>query len=82
MSPFRLPYPLLFGFLTASMNPGLAVGAPTHVLFDLSSPETCPFPSDAFTVSDASQLTGLRVKLPAASSASENADVVKRLLFT
>ena len=75
MSPFRLPYPLLFGFLTASMHPGPATGAPAHVLFDLSSPETCPFPSDAFTVPDASQLTGLRVKLPAASSASENADV-------
>ena len=32
--------------------------------FDLSTPSGAPFPSDRFTASDASQLTGLRVTLP------------------
>jgi hypothetical protein len=29
--------------------------------FDLGAPDTAPFPSDRFTVTDASQLTGRRV---------------------
>jgi hypothetical protein len=33
-------------------------------LFDLTSPASSPFPSDRFTVPDASQNTGLRVDLP------------------
>jgi Bacterial Ig-like domain len=33
-------------------------------LFDLISPEGGPFPSDAFTVADANQVTGRRVNLP------------------
>jgi dienelactone hydrolase len=33
--------------------------------FDLADPAGSPFPSDRFTVPDASQLTGLRVNLPA-----------------
>src|SRR4030095_14919582 len=33
-------------------------------LFDLKSPERSPFPSDVFTVTDASQNTGRRVNLP------------------
>ena len=33
-------------------------------LFDLQSPERSPFPSDVFTVADASQNTGRRVNLP------------------
>jgi hypothetical protein len=32
--------------------------------FDLSDPSGSPFPSDRFTVSDATQLTGLRIHLP------------------
>ena len=35
-----------------------------HALFDLNSPETGPFPSDRFTLPDASQNTGRRVDLP------------------
>ena len=35
-----------------------------HPLFDLSSPERSPFPSDRFTVADADQNTGRRVNLP------------------
>src|SRR6202011_1364771 len=33
-------------------------------LFDLNAPDTGPFPSDWFTVSDANQNTGRRVNLP------------------
>jgi hypothetical protein len=35
-----------------------------HPLFDLSSPERSPFPSDRFTVADDEQNTGRRVNLP------------------
>src|SRR5262245_8855139 len=35
-----------------------------ETLFDVSTPSGSPFPSDRFTVPDASQLTGLRVNLP------------------
>src|SRR5262249_40367486 len=36
----------------------------TSAVFDLSAPNSGPFPSDRFTVADASQLTGRRVDLP------------------
>src|SRR5438105_4406504 len=36
----------------------------TFAAFDLSAPNTGPFPSDRFTVADPSQLTGRRVDLP------------------
>ncbi len=35
-----------------------------HALFDLSSVSGAPFPSDLFTVADASNRTGRRVKMP------------------
>src|SRR5207302_9444832 len=35
----------------------------TFAAFDLGNPESGPFPSDRFTVADASQLTGRRVDL-------------------
>src|SRR3989442_6855048 len=35
----------------------------TVAAFDLGNPESGPFPSDRFTVADASQLTGQRVDL-------------------
>src|SRR5262249_61181448 len=35
-----------------------------QVRFDLSVPQSGPFPADRFTVPDATQLTGLRVDLP------------------
>lgn len=38
--------------------------ASVHALFDLASPAAGPFPSDQFTVADATQLTGRRVNLP------------------
>ena len=36
----------------------------TFAAFDLANPQSGPFPSDRFTVADASQLTGRRVDLP------------------
>jgi hypothetical protein len=36
----------------------------TFAAFDLGNPDNGPFPSDRFTVADASQLTGRRVDLP------------------
>jgi Bacterial Ig-like domain len=49
-------------------------GAAVRPLFDLSSPDGGPFPSDAFTVADASQVTGLRVDLPKPDCAQRSSD--------
>jgi|SRR5215469_9106120 len=38
--------------------------AAVHAVFDLSTPATAPFPSDWFTVRDASHNTQRRVNLP------------------
>ena len=50
----------------------------TFAAFDLDTPDRGPFPSDRFTVADASQLTNRRINLPlpdAASRPSDYADV-------
>src|SRR3954451_6716779 len=50
----------------------------TVAAFDLDSPDRGPFPSDRFTVADASQLTNRRINLPlpdATSRPSDYADV-------
>src|SRR5262245_53761795 len=49
----------------------------TVAAFDLDSPDRGPFPSDRFTVADASQLTSRRINLPlpdASARPSEYAD--------
>jgi hypothetical protein len=46
----------------------------TFALFNLDSPADGPFPSDRFTVADASQLTGRRVNLPLPDSATHPSD--------
>ncbi|MEJ7608585.1 MAG: hypothetical protein WKF37_20520 [Bryobacteraceae bacterium] len=43
---------------------GSGVLVPVSVLFDPARPEIGPFPTDALTVADTSQKTGLRVNLP------------------
>ena len=53
---------LLMLFLLAA--PAHADGGPVRALFDITTPSGAPFPSDVFTVPDATQLTGLRVDLP------------------
>ena len=44
-----------------------------HPLFDLTSPERSPFPSDRFTVTDPGQNTGRRVNLPMPDDCIANA---------
>jgi hypothetical protein len=46
----------------------------TSALFDLSTPQGGPFPSDRFTVADASQLTSRRVNLPLPDGAARPSD--------
>src|SRR5262245_19233950 len=46
----------------------------TFAAFDLDRPDRGPFPSDRFTVADASQLTGRRVDLPLPDRATRPSD--------
>src|SRR5262245_66166214 len=46
----------------------------TFAASDLGNPDTGPFPSDRFTVADASQLTGRRVDLPLPDRATRPSD--------
>lgn len=46
------------------MTPSVSAAGGVHPLFDLSAPETAPFPFDRWTVPDRSQNTGRRVALP------------------
>lgn len=46
----------------------------TFAAFDLDSPDRGPFPSDRFTVADASQLTNRRINLPLPDAASRPSD--------
>src|SRR5262245_30892302 len=46
------------------LSPALAMSASVHPLFNLSAPESGPFPSDRFTVPDPTQNTGHRIALP------------------
>src|SRR5262245_34433905 len=46
----------------------------TFAAFDLDSPSLGPFPSDRFTVADASQLTNRRINLPLPDAASRPSD--------
>jgi hypothetical protein len=43
---------------------GTLTGTGTSALFDFTSSNASPFPSDAYTVADTAQKTGLRVNLP------------------
>jgi hypothetical protein len=53
---------LILGVVLSAASAAPASGV--HVLFDLSTPRGGPFPSDVFTVSDRTQITGRRVALP------------------
>src|SRR5262245_5258195 len=46
----------------------------TFAAFDLDNPDRGPFPSDRFTVADASQLTNRRVDLPLPDRATRPSD--------
>src|SRR5262245_35006266 len=51
-----------------------AAAAGVRPMFDLSDPAGSPFPSDRFTVGDASQNTGLRVNLPKPDCTTRTSD--------
>jgi virulence factor lipase-like protein len=55
---------MLVALALVLLVPSLALAAGVTALFDLSSPSTGPFPSDRFTIADATQNTGVRVDLP------------------
>jgi hypothetical protein len=48
----------------ALSGPALSDGPGTHALFDLTTHQGAPFPSDRFTVASPDHLTGLRINLP------------------
>ena len=59
--PAHLPVALLAILLGV---PPAAATAPVHPRFDLTSIDTCPFPSNRFTAPDPDQITGRHVQLP------------------
>ncbi len=68
-------------FSASSLQGGMPL---TEVLFSLDSPETGPFPSDLFTIRDATQNTGRRISLPKPDcdmfvSDCEDLDVINQL---
>ena len=70
--------------LGARINPGVPADGAVHVLFGLNNPDTGPFPSDLYTVSDSSHVTGRRLNLPSPDctirvSDCEDLDVVNTL---
>ena len=70
---FRLIAISLAITLLAASGVERQLASPVHVRFDLRSPDRSPFPSDRFTVVDASQNTGRRVNLPAPSDCATQA---------
>ena len=69
--PHRL---LLTSLVLLLLVPSVAFAAGVQALFDLSSPNGAPFPSDRFTVPDRSHNTGLRVSLPKPNCAERPSD--------
>jgi len=54
----------LTALLSLLLAPSLSLAAGVTAVFDVASPGNGPFPSDRYTVPDATQNTGLRVTLP------------------
>ena len=67
---FSLAGLILFLFLA----PAFAQTGRVHPLFDLTTPEGGPFPSNRFTTPDPNQNTGLRVNLPLPDCAERPSD--------
>ena len=65
---------LVLNLVVALLVPSLACAAGVQAVFDLSSPAKGPFPSDRFTLPDATQNTGLRVNLPKPNCVSRPSD--------
>src|SRR5437879_7861949 len=64
----RLPFSLVLLLVVP------VVALATTARFDLTTPSGGPFPSDAFTVADLSQNTGVRVSLPKPDCAARPSD--------
>jgi dienelactone hydrolase len=60
--------------IVAAFSPSATANGSVEPRFDLTDPSRGPFPSDRFTVPDATQLTGLRVNLPKADCAIRRSD--------
>ena len=52
------------GLQVKTSSADVKAGGKVRALFDLHDPSIGPFPSDQFTVADASHITGRRVNLP------------------
>jgi dienelactone hydrolase len=61
-------------FAPARFSAPAKTAGETQALFDVGTPAGAPFPSDLFTVADASQNTGLRVNLPKADCSAHPSD--------
>jgi hypothetical protein len=73
---------LVVGFVL--LWPSLVLASSVQALFGLSTPQSGPFPSDHFTITDPTQNTGLRIALPkpdcvARPSDCEDLDVIDAL---
>jgi hypothetical protein len=60
--------------IVAAFSPSATANGSVEARFDLTDPSRGPFPSDRFTVPDATQLTGLRVNLPKPDCAFRRSD--------
>ena len=72
--PLPLRRTLLLALLALLALPSLAHAAGVQTAYDLARPSGSPFPSDRFTSTDPSQLTGLRVDLPKPNCAVRPSD--------
>ncbi|HXH89017.1 MAG TPA: hypothetical protein VNI55_10495, partial [Gaiellaceae bacterium] len=72
--PLPLRRTLLLALLALLALPSLAHAAGVQTTYDLASPSGSLFPSDRFTTTDPSQLTGLRVDLPKPNCAVRPSD--------
>src|SRR5882762_8837853 len=52
------------GLEVSAFTDSSSVDGTVRALFDVARPDTAPFPTDIFTVTDASQNTGRRLSLP------------------
>ena len=70
----RVQRAILITLVALLLVPSLALAAGVQALFDLSAPSGGPFPSDLFSVDDASHNTGIRVSLPKPNCATRPSD--------
>lgn len=59
--------------------PATVFASGTQALFDLTTPDTAPFPTNRYTVRDPSQITGLRVNLPLPSDCAHQGSLCNHL---